>query len=123
MYEEPSVPVAYAEDEPSQPHVINIDDYPFPFFPKDESPAVVQPPPAASDVDTIIQNPLIRDVYHKIESIVRLHGLELVHEIGTINVFEITMRDGKMVPITVDAKNGVSSIFIGQPETKPDVVM
>jgi hypothetical protein len=91
--------------------------------PKPVTPVTPSPPTAQVDPATVLTNPLILDVYYQMETVVRNHGPHLQTAIGLLSTCEITMNNGKVVPITIDARPGRGQIYIGKAETKPDMTM
>ena len=86
-------------------------------MPEDEPSVPAKPhnadPAVPIDPASVITNPLILDVYRKMERASRDHGPLLFKELGYIGTTEITMRDGRIIPITIDLRQGTGKTFIG----------
>lgn len=93
----------YPEDEPSVP----------------ATPLVLDPKDPAS----AITNPILLNEYRKMEKVVRDHGSQLSKELGNIGASQITMKDGRVIEITIDLRQGKGKVFIGKSDVKPDFTM
>lgn len=72
--------------------------------------------------DFVITNPNLLDYFSQFTKVIENEQAAL-KALGGIYVFEFTLDNGDIMPITIDAAHGPAKMFIGNQEDKPTVVL
>ena len=80
-------------------------------------------PPKYFPDHVTIENNEIASLFIKMVQVVNREGPDLVELLGNIYVMKILMKDGRVLPITLDLRNSNGSIKVGHPMMKPTVIV